>query len=119
MQNETFSKRLRKALELNNMTQSELASKSGLDKSLISHYLAGRYNAKQDKITILSNVLNVSETWLMGFDVELKSDNISKITPQEFTKEVNLLLLRTGNLSEEKKKYIMTTLDMMCNERNE
>lgn len=75
MQNDTFSNRLRKALNLNHMTQTQLCQKTGLDKSLISNYLSGNYKAKQDKVTLLANCLNVSEAWLMGFDVEIKEKN--------------------------------------------
>ena len=67
--NDTFANRLQKALDKNKMKPSELANKTGLDKSLISNYLSGNYKAKQNKLTILAKVLNVNEIWLMGYDV--------------------------------------------------
>jgi len=66
---ETFAKRLQKALDMNEISQSKLVEKTGLDKSLISNYLAGNYQARQDKIFILAKALNVNEAWLMGYDV--------------------------------------------------
>lgn len=47
---DTFANRLKKALDKNKMTQSQLAKKTNIDKSLISNYLSGNYNAKQDKL---------------------------------------------------------------------
>ncbi len=72
---DTFANRLKKALDRNNMTQSQLAKITNIDKSLISNYLSGNYNAKQDKLSLLADALNVSETWLMGYDVDAKDDN--------------------------------------------
>lgn len=40
-----------------------------LNKSHLSQYLSGRFEPKQDKLTILALALDVSETWLMGYDV--------------------------------------------------
>ena len=72
---DTFANRLKKALDKNNMTQSQLAKITNIDKSLISNYLSGNYNAKQDKLSILADALNVTETWLMGYDTEKNKAN--------------------------------------------
>lgn len=50
-----------------------------LNKSDISQYLSGKTTPNQDKLVVLSMALNVSETWLMGYDVprERASHNIS------------------------------------------
>lgn len=113
---DSFAKRLRKAMELKGWTQSKLCEVTKLDKSLISNYLSGKYKPKQDKIVILSKALDVSEPWLMGFDISMniKSDNIEKITPTEFSQEVKTLLLRTGKLSDSEKAHIISTLDLIC-----
>ena len=65
----TFGKRQQKALEDSNMKQVDLVEKTGLDKTLINKYLAGLMKAKQDKLTILAEALNVNEVWLMGYDI--------------------------------------------------
>lgn len=69
---EAFSDRLRKILNIRNMRQSELSEKSGIGKSAISQYLSGSFRPKQDNIYKLSCVLDVSEAWLMGFDVPME-----------------------------------------------
>src|SRR5699024_10200143 len=61
-------------LDYNNMKPTELAQKTGINKSLISNYLSGNFKAKQDKVNIIAETLNVSEGWLMGFDVEMDRD---------------------------------------------
>lgn len=66
---DTFSNRLQKALDFRNMKQVDLVEKTGLDKTLINKYLAGLMKAKQDKLTILAEALNVNEVWLMGYDI--------------------------------------------------
>ena len=68
---DTFSNRLKKALEYANMRQVDLVEKTNIDKTLINKYLAGLMKAKQDKLTILADALNVNEIWLMGYDVPM------------------------------------------------
>lgn len=47
-----------------------------LEKNDLSQYVNGKVEPKQEKLTILGLALNVSETWLMGYDVP-RSRNIS------------------------------------------
>lgn len=71
MLEDTFANRLKMALEYNNMKPVELANKTHINKSLISNYLSGAFKAKQDKLDIIARTLNVSEAWLMGYDVDM------------------------------------------------
>lgn len=89
---DTFANRLKKALNKAGLNQTQLAEKTKIDKSLISNYLAGNYNAKQDKLTLIANVLDVDETWLMGFDVPEKT-KISKININKVNTDELILLL--------------------------
>lgn len=65
----TFAQRLREGLDLRGMKQIELATRSGISKYSISHYLKGDWEGKQDAVYELARTLNVSEAWLMGYDV--------------------------------------------------
>lgn len=116
MLNESFSTRLRKAIEMKGWTQSKLSEVTKLDKSLISNYLSGNYKPKQDKIYLLAQALDVSEPWLMGFDISMNvnSDNVDTITTREFAQEVKVLLLKTGTLTDAQKAHIISTLDLIC-----
>ncbi len=83
-----FSDRLRLAMETKKMKQSQLALYTGIDKSVISSYLSGRYEPKQENLFSLAKILAVSPAWLAGHDVPM----------QEEQKESNPL---EGELSEE------------------
>ena len=71
----TFSKRLRTAIDMRGISQTELAKKTGISKSSISHYLKGDWEGKQDAVYALALALNVSEAWLMGFDTKMERGN--------------------------------------------
>lgn len=43
-----------------------------LERNDLSQYVAGKVLPGQDKLTILGLALNVSEAWLMGFDVPME-----------------------------------------------
>ena len=83
---DNFSNRLKKAMELKNIKAVSLSEKSGVDKSKISSYLSGRYKANQDTLFILANALDVSPSWLMGFDVPM-SANIDTSQKKEANQE--------------------------------
>lgn len=82
---DTFQNRLKKIMEIRNIKQVDLVEKTKLDKTLINKYLAGVSNARQQKLTVLADALDVNEVWLMGYDVpmerELKTEsNVFPIT---------------------------------------
>jgi repressor LexA len=72
------SSRLKKILALRGMKQIELVEKTGLGKSAISQYVSGKVTPKQDKLYALARALNVSPTWLMGFDTPMQAGDTSK-----------------------------------------
>lgn len=72
---DAFANRLQKAMNLKNMKQVDLVEKTNIDKSLISNYLKGKYKAKQDNLYLLAKILNVSEAWLMGYDVPMERNS--------------------------------------------
>jgi repressor LexA len=71
---ETFQNRLKEAMRLRDIKQVDLVEKTGLDKTLINKYLSGISNARQQKLTLLADALNVNEVWLMGYDVPIQRD---------------------------------------------
>ncbi len=66
--------RLRNALAHSNMTQSELAEKTGINFSTISSYVSGRFEPKRTPLMKLAKALDVSPTWLAGFDVPMDAE---------------------------------------------
>lgn len=81
--------RLREALDKRNMKASELSKKTGVPEGAISYYLAGKSQPKGDRLYTLCVALNVSEAWMLGYDIPMerteeqkKNDNLAKIIAQ-------------------------------------
>lgn len=105
MQIESFANRLQKAMNIRGIKASDLAKKAKIDKSLISNYLAGKYKAKQDKVAIISEVLNINPAWLMGFDVPMDRKYNNTLN-NELSKKIE-------SLNIEQKKAIINIIDNM------
>ena len=71
MTDNMFGKRLVKALEIRNMKPIELSERTGISRGAISSYISGRWKAKQDNIYRIASVLDVSPSWLLGFNVNM------------------------------------------------
>lgn len=78
--------RLQEALTARGMKAAELSERTDVPKGAISYYLAGKSNPKADRTYILAKALDVSEAWLMGFDVAMertpeqkKNDRLSEL----------------------------------------
>lgn len=77
---DSFKNRLKLAMDMQGIKQVDLVEKTKLDKTLINKYLSGATNARQKKLTLLADALNVNEVWLMGYDVAMERNlNIHKI----------------------------------------
>lgn len=70
-----FAFRLKKAMTIRNIKAEDLSKKANVPKSAISQYLSGMYEAKQKTIYKLSNVLNVSPSWLIGLNVPMEKQS--------------------------------------------
>ena len=64
----TFQIRLEQALSSSDMTPAELSRRTGLSPSLISYYRSGKTEPKIKQLYLIATALNVSPSWLMGFD---------------------------------------------------
>lgn len=99
----TISKRLREAMEKAEKKQADLVRETGLDRGSISSYLSGKYEPKQKAIYKLARALDVSEAWLLGYDVPMnrtddqrKNDQLAQLivrlrTDESFYKTVAAL----------------------------
>ena len=75
---DSCSKRIAEALMLKGMRQSDLCKIAKVPKSSLSLYLSGAYEPKQDRIYDMAKALNVSEAWLMGYDVPMERQDMKK-----------------------------------------
>lgn len=65
--------RLKEALDLREKKAVDLVKDLNIPKSAVSQYLSGYRTIKDSKrIYIISKYLDVSEAWLMGFDVPME-----------------------------------------------
>lgn len=78
--------RLREAMAWRGMKAVDLCENTGIPKGAISYYLSGKSQPKADRVHLISKALDVSEAWLMGFDVPMqrtaeqkKNDNLVQV----------------------------------------
>jgi transcriptional regulator with XRE-family HTH domain len=63
---EIFPARLRAARELRKLSQSDLADRSGLQPSAVSHFETGRRSPSFENLKALSEALQVTTDFLLG-----------------------------------------------------
>ena len=107
--------RLKQIMNEDNLKQVDIVNKAQLyckkydvklNKSDISQYVSGKFEPSQDKLVILAMALNVSEAWLMGFDV-----------PKERI-EVNILYTDEELQAKENNKAIADLVIRMRNDKD-
>lgn len=91
--------RIKKAMNLRGLTQSDIVERTNIKKSALSQYISGKITPRQNAIDELSKVLNVSEPWLMGYDVPMeRNTNIAQQEPE--IPEVDTSVLTPEELAE-------------------
>lgn len=70
-----------------------------MNKSDISQYCSGKTEPNQDKLFVLGSALNVSEAWLMGYDVPMTREFDYKITFQNNSSPYHRLLAYYNTLN--------------------
>ena len=63
--------RLNMAMKLRGIRAVDLVERTGVPKGAISYYLAGRSQPKADRLHDIAKALDVSEAWLLGYDVPM------------------------------------------------
>ena len=74
-------------MRLRGLNMTELAEKSGLNKSTVSRYLAGTCIPRSPQIARLAQALGVSPTWILGYDVSMDGEELPKIEIQKLSSE--------------------------------
>ncbi|MGA7915303.1 MAG: helix-turn-helix transcriptional regulator, partial [Candidatus Acidiferrales bacterium] len=99
-----FAERLRTARELRKMSQSELAEKTGLLPSAVSHFETGRRSPSFANLKVLSDALSVTTDYLIG-----------RSGSMEVSHAVSLKLLRHAQkMSDEDLETITRMAEMMA-----
>ena len=96
-----FADRLNEAMRIQEKKAVQIAKETGLDNASISYWRHGKYEATQTGIYLLARSLNVSEAWLMGYDVPMERP---VETPTEFTYAMHVA---EGDLTERDKDILI------------
>ena len=74
--------RLREALARKGWKAVDLIERTGVPKGAVSYYLAGKSKPKTDRLYIIAQALDVSEAWLLGYDVPMARTDDQKKNDQ-------------------------------------
>lgn len=114
MKSKELCDRLQEAMRLRGLRAVDMVEKTGIPKGTISYYMSGKTEPKADRLYLIAQALDVSEAWLLGYDVPMartieqkKNDQLAKLivrlrTDDSFYKTVVTL----GNLPESKYRSI-------------
>lgn len=106
MKKATIAERLKYIMKSNNLSQIDILNLAKklpneysvkLTKSDLSQYISGKVEPCSSKITLLGKCLNVSETWLMGYDVPMNANNIPILqnnAKESFSDRLNKAMLK-------------------------
>ena len=118
---ETTSDRLKKIMNERRLKQVDILNMSlpfcqrfnvKMNKSDISQYVSGKVEPSQEKLVVLGMALNVSEAWLMGFDVSpVRKDN-----QKEANEDIDLLW-KISMLGKRDKETIRDMIDVMLSRK--
>jgi len=116
MNKKTFSTRLQEALNIRKIKQVDLVEKTLITSDLINKYIKGKATARAHNLSLLANALNVSEPWLMGYDVPMNKETTEEpklfdntIEQSDILESVKVAMCRDEytELTEEDKKEII------------
>lgn len=117
MERVSTAERLRQIMEERNLRQIDILNlvlpicakyDVKMNKSDISQYVSGKNEPSQEKLVALGMALNVTESWLMGFDVAKER----KETPAQAEKDFDILY-KFSMLSDRDKKIVSDMIDSM------
>lgn len=83
MKKSDFASRLSQALETRGMKAADLSKKTKVAEGTISCYINGRYEAKQNRVQVFAEALDVNPAWLMGYDVPMEAEHATPSQPTQ------------------------------------
>lgn len=124
MKESNSAERLKEMINALNITQQDICDRTGLSKSVVSMYIHGKREPRQDSISMICEAFDVEPAWIMGFDVPMRireaelSDNIH--APQnaaflaDLAKDTDLLKLikKFKALPEDKQRHIEDLINL-------
>lgn len=125
--NSTTSTRIKQAMNSSNLKQIDIVNKAKsleketgikLTKTDLSQYVNGKVTPGQKKLYILAKILNVSEAWLLGYDVERA--RINDKSRAEFNQQQDTMAAHfdKDGLTEEEMKEVQDFIKFIKSKRN-
>lgn len=118
---ETTAQRLAQIMSERNLRQVDILRESEkyqkelgikLGKSALSQYVSGKSVPDQDKLVLLAKTLNVSASWLMGYDVVKSNDEVPENAIDLSTLRDNVVLFDGKPLSDEDVNKIAQIIEL-------
>lgn len=103
----TIAERLNEAIKLKGKKQIDLVQGTGVNKSTISRYLRGEREPKQTALLKLARVLDVSEAWLLGFDVSMERNKTLTSERQMLSEGEKMLLELFNQVPKEQQRMVI------------
>lgn len=112
---EPCSVRIKKALSIRCMKQSELCEKTKIPKSALSEYINGAYEPKQDRVFLMAQALDVDPVWLMGFDVPMEKRKTISPSETQLTEGEATMLELFRLIPEDKQQLVLQMIRAALN----
>ena len=100
--------RITELMNLLDISQQDIADRTGIDKSTISLYVNGKREPRQDKIGIICDAYSIDPAWFMGYDVPMWKRNSAETAKRDFE-----LLQKYHRLSSRDQAIIDRMMDSM------
>lgn len=125
MERSSTSERLKQLMSERNLRQVDILEKSKpfqkqlgvkMGRSALSQYVTGKSKPDDKKLYLLSKTLDVSEAWLMGYDVDIKRvPDEERGTTQNESPEI---LTIYNQLEDPNKEKVLDYATVLLNEQN-
>ena len=114
---ESCSIRIKKALSIRGMKQSEICEKTKIPKSALSEYISGAYEPKQDRLFLIAQALEVDPVWLMGFDVPMEKEKKKSPSELQLTEGEKMLLDLFNRVPEDQQQLVLQMIRAALGDR--
>lgn len=95
--------RIKKGMQARNMQAIDICNATGISKASMSQYINGVVQPKNDRVYSIAKALDVSEAWLLGYDVCMDRENKLSIDNAHLVAQIR----NDTRMTEALKKYFL------------
>lgn len=119
MERQKLKYRLAEAMEIRGIRAVDLIDLTGIPKVTISYYMNGKTEPRANNLYLIAQALDVSEAWLLGYDVAMhrtpeqkKNDQLARLVARirddaDFFEAVSALDRLSGSKYQTVKRLLM------------